>query len=574
MQGTPLTQPSDPAPAKDAPAVGTGAPPPSKASKEPAVLSYAVSRDIFLHPSASRPVWVRYSMALVMVLAAWGVTLLLSPIVSRPVSGLFYLAVIFSAYYGGLGPALLGTLLAALLTALFFMPPAGSVQIDLEDAVLLGVFLATAVVVSSLTASRRRAEDALRRAHDELERRVRSRTSELQAANEALHLQIAERKRAEDALRQSEERVRLLVEGVEDYAVFMLDADGCVASWNTGAARILGFEEGEVSGEHFRCFSATEDAQRGKPEDELNSAATLGRAEDEGWRVRKDGSRFWANVIVTALRDESGNLRGFATVIRDISERKELETAILEIAEREQQRIGHDLHDGLGQELTGIAFLSKVLQETLASRGAMEAGDAGNIAAMVNRAIGQTRELARGLYPAELETGGLLTALKQLAFRVDKLYALSCELEYDDAAAGAVTDMAVARHVFRIAQEAVSNAVRHSKAKRIWISLRSSPDHADLTLAVRDDGVGPPPEADTPETVREAAREAARDGTGGLGLHLMSYRARMIGGQLDIRRGSEGGMVLTCVWPVGAPLAVPSATTASAPAPASAAAQE
>jgi hypothetical protein len=89
---------------------------------------------------------------------------------------------------------------------------------------------------------------------------------------------------------------------------------------------------------------------------------------------------------------------------------------------------------------------------------------------------------------------------------------------------------------------------------------------------VKDDGVGPPPAADTPETVREAALEAARDGTGGLGLHLMSYRARMIGGQLDIRRGSEGGMVLTCVWPVGAPLAVPSATTASAPGPATASA--
>src|SRR5215213_152036 len=357
---------------------------------------------------------------------------------------------------------------------------------------------------------------------------------------------------------------QLIVHQVKDYALFALDPAGRIMTWNLGAQRIKGYAPEEIIGRHFSVFYTPDAVARGWPAEELRLATREGRFEDEGWRVRKDGSRFWANVIVTALRDDSGNLRGFATVIRDISERKELETAILEIAEREQQRIGHDLHDGLGQELTGIAFLSKVLQETLASRGAMEAGDAGNIAAMVNRAIGQTRELARGLYPAELETGGLLAALKQLAFRVDKLYALSCDLEYDDTAAGAVTDMGVARHVFRIAQEAVTNAVRHSKAKRIWISLRSSADARDLTLTVKDDGVGPPPAADTPETVRSAALEAARDGTSGLGLHLMSYRARMIGGQLDIRRGSEGGMVLTCVWPVGAPLSVPSATTASA----------
>ena len=136
---------------------------------------------------------------------------------------------------------------------------------------------------------------------------------------------ITERKRAQEELRGSEEQFRLLVNGVKDYAIFMLDPAGHVVSWNTGAERIKGYCAEEILGRHFSCFYPSEDIESGKPAMELESAAVNGRFEDEGWRVRKDGSRFWANVVISALRDESGNLRGFAKVSRDGTQRKRAE---------------------------------------------------------------------------------------------------------------------------------------------------------------------------------------------------------------------------------------------------------
>ena len=132
-------------------------------------------------------------------------------------------------------------------------------------------------------------------------------------------------RRTREILRESEERFRLLVEGVEDYAIFMLDASGHVSTWNTGARRIKGYESAEIVGEHFSVFYTREDKRRGHPEEVLRLAATGGQYEEIGLRVRNDGSTFWANVVITALRDEKGDLRGFAKVTRDITERKEAE---------------------------------------------------------------------------------------------------------------------------------------------------------------------------------------------------------------------------------------------------------
>jgi formate hydrogenlyase transcriptional activator len=140
---------------------------------------------------------------------------------------------------------------------------------------------------------------------------------------------ITERKQAEAALRHSEERFRLLVDGARDYAIFMLDPEGRVTSWNPGAERIKGYSAEEIVGQHFSKFYPQESVDRGTPQHELRVAATEGRFEDEGWRIRKDGSRFWANVIITALRREDGRLIGFSKVTRDFTDRKRAEESLL-----------------------------------------------------------------------------------------------------------------------------------------------------------------------------------------------------------------------------------------------------
>ena len=140
---------------------------------------------------------------------------------------------------------------------------------------------------------------------------------------------VTARKRAEDALRESEARLRSIVESVKDYAIFTLDPAGRVTSWSPGAQRIKGYADDEILGQHFSKFYLPEDIERGRPDDELRTAAELGRIEDEGWRLRKDGSRFWANVVITALRDKSGELRGYSKVTRDFTERKQGEEALL-----------------------------------------------------------------------------------------------------------------------------------------------------------------------------------------------------------------------------------------------------
>jgi PAS domain S-box-containing protein len=167
--------------------------------------------------------------------------------------------------------------------------------------------------------------DELRTRAQKMESEVYLRAQEVAEANRQLQQANVEMSRLYEKTKQSEERFRMMVENVKDYAILMLDPEGRVSSWNAGAERIKGYRAEEIIGQHFSRFYPSEEVAAGKPERELRRAEAEGRLEDEGWRVRKDGSRFWANVVITPLRDKSGDLRGFGKVTRDITDRKRAE---------------------------------------------------------------------------------------------------------------------------------------------------------------------------------------------------------------------------------------------------------
>jgi PAS domain S-box-containing protein len=194
---------------------------------------------------------------------------------------------------------------------------------------------------------RQRAQEALQNAKQDLELRVRQRTAELTNANQVLLVEVAQRKQTEEELRRTEERFRLLIESVQDYAIFMLSPAGIVTSWNVGAQRMKGYEAEEIIGQHFSRFYLAEDLERGKPKMELDVAAAEGRFVDEAWRGRRDGSRFWASIVITALRDPHGKLIGFSKITRDLSERR--------LAEEEQRKLASLVENSF--DFIGLATL-------------------------------------------------------------------------------------------------------------------------------------------------------------------------------------------------------------------------
>jgi len=214
-------------------------------------------------------------------------------------------------------------------------------------------------------------------------------------------------------------------------------------------------------------------------------------------------------------------------VVRDVTARKVSEQEILEISNREQVRLGQDLHDGLGQHLTGVTFLSKALEKKLTALSLPEAEDAAEIGRLVLQALSQTRNLARGVFPVELESSELTPALRELAATVEKLFKIGCTLESDEDVV--IADRTVVNHLFRLAQEAVNNSVKHGKAKQVVIGLNTVEDR--IVLSIRDNGSG-------------FRRESAP--AKGLGLRIMNYRAQKIGATFDIQPAKGGGTLVTC----------------------------
>jgi signal transduction histidine kinase len=246
---------------------------------------------------------------------------------------------------------------------------------------------------------------------------------------------------------------------------------------------------------------------------------------------RLDGSEFAAAAVISSMtvNDEPHAL----LVLNDVSERKLLEREILEVSSLEQQRIGNDLHDGLGQELTGVALMLRALARRIDREYPNANTEVGEIVALVNHSIESTRALARGLSPVSIERGGLLPALQTLVLRARAAYGITVlirryirrplRLEADEAT-----------HLYRIVQEALTNAVRHGRASRISIAIAS--DARYINISIRDNGRG------------FAAGNARR---GGIGLKTMHYRAQMLQGELTIGAARGGGTVVRCRCPQG-----------------------
>jgi signal transduction histidine kinase len=215
----------------------------------------------------------------------------------------------------------------------------------------------------------------------------------------------------------------------------------------------------------------------------------------------------------------------------DITERQRLEKAILEVSAREQRRIGEDLHDGLGQHLTGIAFMSKVLESKLSENSLPESTDAAKIVKLVNEAINKTRELSRGLLPVVSDAYGLMSALTRHAEEMQDLFRITCRFECGDPVL--IYDVNVATHLYHIAREAVNNAIKHGQPSHVVIGLFV--ENGEGTLSIQDDGLG------ISDTLSNHV---------GMGLNIMNYRANMIGGSLDIRKNFTGGTSVVCQFPL------------------------
>jgi len=341
----------------------------------------------------------------------------------------------------------------------------------------------------------------------------------------------ARRTASPDRLANSLLLLRSIVENIPDM-IFVKDArDLRFVLFNKAGEDLLGYARADLIGRSDNDFFTREEAGFFiKMDREVLQRGTLLDIPEEPIHTRTRGIRMLHTKKIPIL-DDAGRPRFLLGISEDITEQKRLEKEVLNISEREHRRIGQELHDGLGQQLAGIAFLAEALAARLSDRKIPESDEAARVAGAVSQAVTQTRDLARLLYPVELESHGLTSALQELASHTRKMFAVEC----DFLCPGPVPrqEKEVEGHLFRIAQEGVSNAVRHSRARRIVVELTG--DDRRVVLKVMDDGRGFP-----------VKRKVAPSG---MGMAIMRYRARMMKGTIDFQRGALGGAMVLCAVP-------------------------
>ena len=392
---------------------------------------------------------------------------------------------------------------------------------------------------------------------------------------------INERKKTEQQLRKSEERLRLMSESFTDYAIFMIGTDGKVLSWNTGAEKIFGYSQDEIKGQSAHILFTPEDREDGVPAKEMKTARETGRASDERWHMRKDGSRFYASGVMAPLLDE-GRLVGYAKIARDLTEAKQIEeelnryrtqleslveerTAELEESnislrqemldrqraeeerigllrrivttqEDERRRIARDIHDQLGQQLTALRLKIATLAEdgTIGPKLAHDIGTLQDNAAKLDSEIGF---LAWELRPAALDDLGFVAATRNFVAEWSKHYDIPAEL-HAGKAEGNRMSAEIETNLYRITQEALNNVVKHADAKSVNVVIERRRN--EIVLIIEDDGNGFEPGDSVP----------IRDSGKGLGLVGMRERAALIGGTLEIESAPGKGTTIFARVPI------------------------
>ena len=325
---------------------------------------------------------------------------------------------------------------------------------------------------------------------------------------------------AEDSLRRSEAHLRTTINNAP-IALLAAEGDGTITVEDGKALAAMGAKPAEhvrqSAMEVYRDFpQMLDNVRRALAGEEFDSLLEFTPTMFE--------CRF------TSARDKAGKMSGFIAVATDVTERFRLQREILEISDREQARIGQDIHDGLCQQLIGMAFITNSLEQSLAAQERPEAAAARKVSGLLDEAITESRRVARGLYPIRLTTQGLVPALEDLATTTTERFGIHCHCVLD--AAAPRCDIAASTHLYRIAQEAVNNAGKHSGARNISVSLAVSGSAA--ILSVQDDGKGLVPSANADS---------------GMGLHIMDYRARLIGGSLQVKTDPTGTCV-SCRFPI------------------------
>jgi len=334
---------------------------------------------------------------------------------------------------------------------------------------------------------------------------------------------ITERVKAEKALRDSEERFRQLVETMNE-GLGIQDRKGIITYINDKGCKILRLPREEIIGHPSSDFISERDLETWMRNIQIRDAP---ESYEVTWRA-KDGAPIYTLVSPRAMYDSQGRFIGGFGVITDISAIKQLEKEVLDISERERQKIGYELHDDLGQHLIGIDVMTKVLRTKLESITPEEARYASEINLLVKEAIEKTRRLARGLCPVHLTSHGLESSLEELAASTSTIFDIPCTFNCPRHIP--IRDNSLATHLYYIAKESIHNAIEHGKSSKIWIELLDN--SGNISLSVLDNGIG----------IKDTSRAT------GIGLRIMNYRARMIGASLRIESDPGGGTLVTCTF--------------------------